>query len=158
MSTYSERFTKIYNSSKYLKKLFPKLSDEVMDSKFVDCLYRFLPLIERLIVEIYSLTNIINVEIKEQGTIRTINSILENNEDSLNLPIDIKEALKKSFSNDGIRNKLMHYHENYEYIILTSTQLYNIKDAFLFLCNKYEKEYELYNNLELVEIKLLDYI
>jgi len=68
-------------------------------------LYAF-PLLERLIIEILKFNSISDIEVSTQGTYRTLNSVINNNE--LHLSINDKKLLKELFKDDGVRNKLMH--------------------------------------------------
>lgn len=92
-------------------KVLGKIQVEVLNSQKFESLYYTFPLIERLVLEIYKLIPSSNVEHYDQGTMKTLNSIIDNNDENI-ISEDLKEKVKKYFDDDGIRNKILHVKDN----------------------------------------------
>jgi len=87
-----------------------KIDMNVINAKSLVSLYYKFPLIERLVLEIYKAIPGSNIEIYEQGTMKTINSIIDNNQSIDVLGPKIKDIINKYFfdSNTSPRNILFH--------------------------------------------------
>ena len=66
--------------SKELMNILHEDTRKLFESDNMAVLFYMFPLIERLVVEILDITSLVNVETKNQGTIRTINSMLQDKE------------------------------------------------------------------------------
>ena len=70
-------------------------------------MYYEFPLIERVVLDIYKLLPLSDVEFYQQGTMRTIMEMI--NKDSHNyFPDNLINILQKYFGDNGLRNKLFH--------------------------------------------------
>ena len=73
-------FIKIYEDMETIN-LIGKIDTEFLNENRIECLYYIFPLIERIVLEIYKLVPEADVEHFEQGTMRTIKSMIDNNKD-----------------------------------------------------------------------------
>lgn len=81
---------------------------DFLSNQIVDTLYYSFPLIERLILEIYKQIPDADVEQYEQGTPKTIISIIDHNSMGI-IPQYTKELIYKYYDGDSaIRNQLLH--------------------------------------------------
>ena len=110
---------------------------KLFESDNMAVLFYMFPLIERLVVEILDITSLVNVETKNQGTIRTINSMLQDKETEKIFGKELHDNLKKYFADDGLRNQLMHYVPETDKI---GANVSEIKAMALMLAEMYEKE------------------
>lgn len=99
------------NTSELLKnkeiiKLLGNIDCEILNSNKAESLYYSLPLIERIILEIYKLVPESNIESIEQGIMRTPVKIIEANEQVL--PKELLEKIKTIYQDNGLRNKIFH--------------------------------------------------
>lgn len=113
-----------------------KLFDE--ENKMV-LLYMF-PLIERLIIEILDISTIVNVESKEQGTIKTINSLLQQDIVKKILGDNLFEKISKYFNENGIRNKMMHFDPDNNKVFCNSDNVQEVKKIAIDLTELYTKK------------------
>ena len=105
----NSEFIKLFESDITILKVGKIDMEVIYDESFYSLYYKF-PLIERLVLEIYKLIPGTNIEMYEQGTMKTINSIINNNKEfNLILP-DLKEMIDRYFydSDDSPRNKIFH--------------------------------------------------
>ena len=94
-----------------LSSIASEINKEIINSymnKVVETLCYSFPLIERLVLEIYKLIPDADVEYYEQGTNRTILSIIEGNKDIEVIPELIIKQLKKYYDKNGLRNEIFH--------------------------------------------------
>lgn len=92
--------------NKKVIELLGNIDYELLNSNKAESLYYSLPLIERIILEIYKLVPDSNIESFEQGIMRTPMKIMEANEEVL--PKDLLENIKTIYKDDGLRNKIFH--------------------------------------------------
>ena len=129
--------------SKELMNILHEDTRKLFESDNMAVLFYMFPLIERLVVEILDITSLVNVETKNQGTIRTINSMLQDKEtekiyiNEINTMPGFHDNLKKYFADDGLRNQLMHYVPETDKI---GANVSEIKAMALMLAEMYEKE------------------
>lgn len=105
----NSEFIKLFESDMTILKVGKIDMEVIYDESFYSLYYKF-PLIERLVLEIYKLIPGTNIEMYEQGTMKTINSIINNNKEfNLILP-DLKEMIDRYFydPDDSPRNKIFH--------------------------------------------------
>lgn len=80
----------------------------VFRSDDIGTLFYLLPLIERLTIEIVECCCVTSVETKKQGTIKTIKSLLQELPEDMLVYHNLREKLLDIYSEDGIRNKIIH--------------------------------------------------
>jgi hypothetical protein len=105
----SSEYVRVLENNITIDKIGKIDLDVIKDNSFYSLYYKF-PLIERIILEIYKVIPGSNVEMYEQGKMKTINSIIDNNPDIDVLLPDIKEHISNYFSdNDNSpRNVIFH--------------------------------------------------
>lgn len=92
-------------------KLIGKIDIDEIRKNSVGSLYYEFPLIERLVLEIYKLLPLSDVEFYQQGTMRTIMEIIK--KDSHNyFSENLVNLLEKYFGDNGLRNKLFHVRDD----------------------------------------------
>lgn len=126
--------------SKELMNILHEDTRKLFESDNMAVLFYMFPLIERLVVEILDITSLVNVETKNQGTIRTINSMLQDKETEKIFGKELHDNLKKYFADDGLRNQLMHYVPETDKIGANVSEIKEIKAMALMLAEMYEKE------------------
>lgn len=84
-----------------------KIDLDILSSQIVESLYYMFPLIERLVLEIYKLIPGADVEQYEQGTMKTLLSIIKNNKMHV-IPDKTIDILVKYYDDDCLRNELFH--------------------------------------------------
>lgn len=109
----NSNFIKLFESEYTISKI-GKIDMGVINDKSLYSLYYKFPLIERIILEIYKSIPQSNIEKYEQGTMKTINSIIDNNESIGIIYPELKELIDKYFndSNNSPRNVLFHPNGN----------------------------------------------
>lgn len=128
--------------SKELMNILHKNTRKLFESDNMAVLFYIFPLIERLVVEILDITSLINVETKNQGTIRTINSMLQDKETKKIFGKELYDNLKKYFADDGLRNQLMHYNPKVNKISANISDIREIKEMAINLAQLYETKLE----------------
>lgn len=126
--------------SKELMNILHEDTRKLFESDNLAVLFYMFPLIERLVVEILDITSLVNVETKNQGTIRTINSMLQDKETEKIFGKELHDNLKKYFADDELRNQLMHYVPETDKIGANVSEIEEIKAMALMLAEMYEKE------------------
>lgn len=150
---YTEVLEKIKSSS--LEQILLPKYYETFDDDNIESLYYIIPLIERLIIEYCDLTPNIIVENKEKDAFKTVGGLLEDNIISQEFGDELTENILFIFKEDGIRNKLMHYSEDYLEIKLKRDELHMIKYTAFVLAYLYAKKADETNKKELEKIPLL---
>ena len=93
-------------------KLIGEIDTEMLNRRdLIERLYYALPLVERMILEIFKLVPESDIEYYQQGIMRTPIEIIENNNENKIIPDRIVNIIEKYFKKDGIRNKLFHLEE-----------------------------------------------
>ena len=128
--------------SKELMNILHEDTRKLFESDNMAVLFYMFPLIERLVVEILDITSLINVETKNQGTIRTINSMLQDKETKKIFGKELYDNLKKYFADDGLRNQLMHYNPKVNKISANISDIREIKEVAINLAQLYETKLE----------------
>lgn len=128
--------------SKEMMNILHEDTRKLFESDNMAVLFYMFPLIERLVVEILDITSLINVETKNQGTIRTINSMLQDKETKKIFGKELYDNLKKYFADDGLRNQLMHYNPKVNKISANISDIREIKEVAINLAQLYETKLE----------------
>ena len=89
------------------RELIGPLDIDTIEQKSVESLYYTFPLIERMVLEIYKLLPLSNVEYYQQGIMRTVLDIIKNDKNNY-FPDYLVSLIDKYFREDGLRNKLFH--------------------------------------------------
>ncbi|RHM62801.1 hypothetical protein [Coprobacillus sp. AF33-1AC] len=124
-------------------------------SNNIAVLYYFFPLIERLAIELLDLTSLVNIEHKDQGTIRTVNSLLHQEKTKEILGNSLIKKLEKYFKDDGIRNKIMHYNNDINKIQIDKEDMQIIKYITIQLASLYEEELKKIDSIKIERIDLI---
>lgn len=125
---------------------FIRLEDE-------ESLYYIFPLIERIVLEIYKMIPNANVEQYEQGTMKTIISIIESNKGINILPDNLVDIIRKYFEGyDCLRNKLFHPDGTEINEIVSFEELHYVIFHLLSILKKSTKDFD---NLKFDEIEYL---
>ena len=128
--------------------LIGKIDIPVLDSNKIESVYYSFPLIERMVLEIYKLVPEADIEHYEQGTMRTILSIIEENDNYNNemiIPEVLVNLLKDIFGEDGPRNRMLHVREGSIEIKVSFQQInYIIMNLLEILKNMIERN-EMYS-------------
>lgn len=121
----------------------------LLNNQIVETLYYAFPLIERLILEIYKQIPDADVEQYEQGTSKTILSIINNNKVDV-IPKYAKELIYKYYDgDDSLRNQLFHPKEDVVNIKVSFEEINYIIMQLLFVLKNLLKENDSYNFKEI---------
>ena len=122
---------------------------DLLNNQIVETLYYAFPLIERLILEIYKQIPDADVEQYEQGTSKTILSIINNNKVNI-IPEYVKELIFKYYDgDDSLRNQLFHPKEGVVNIKVSFEEISYIIMQLLSLLKNLLKENDSYNFKEI---------
>ncbi len=137
-------YIKEYENSE-IDNFIGKIDVDFLCENSIESLYYAIPLIERIILEIYKLIPEADIEYYDQGTMRTPIAIIDKNEELNILPRPITNLIKKIFDDNGIRNRLFHVScdritikANFEEIRLLIALLVGILNTNINVCNKYD--------------------
>lgn len=144
-------FIKIYQNEDTIR-LIGKIDIDFLRSECLESLFYIFPLVERIILEIYKMNPESDVEVYEQGTMRTINSVIEFNKNLNVLPKYIEKIIEKYYGDNGIRNELFHITEEIIELKINFKELeFLIMKLMLILKNRIK-------NCTNVELKYISYI
>ena len=144
-------FIEIYESDD-TKKIIGKLDINILKLEKIENLYYTLPLIERLVVEIYKQSPGTDIECYNQGIIRTPISIIESNKKLEILPRYLVKIIKKYYKPSGIRNKIFHLEKDKIRVKVNFKEInFVIMKLLKILRNKCEE----YNNFKITTIELI---
>lgn len=122
---------------------------DLLNNQIVETLYYAFPLIERLILEIYKQIPDADVEQYEQGTSKTILSIINNNKVNI-IPEYVKELIFKYYDgDDSLRNQLFHPKEGVVNIKVSFEETNYIIMQLLSILKNLLKENDSYNFKEI---------
>lgn len=125
---------------------------DLLNNQIVETLYYAFPLIERLILEIYKQIPDADVEQYEQGTSKTILSIINNNKVNI-IPEYVKELIFKYYDgDDSLRNQLFHPKEGVVNIKVSFEETNYIIMQLLSILKNLLKENDSYN------FKVIEYL
>lgn len=131
-----------------------KIDLNVLESRTETSLYYLFPLIERLVIEILKYKEDANIEFYEQGTYRTLNSILDIEENTKYFDKDLINLIQEYYRNDGLRNKMLHFKGD-DSIEITTIDLLATKVIVIKLIKLYNITLNQFYNTNLHEISLL---
>lgn len=89
------------------KKLIGSIDVEAIQKNNVEALFYEFPLIERIVLEIYKLLPLSDVEYYQQGIMRTILEVISKDNNNY-FPDDLINILQKYYGENGLRNRLFH--------------------------------------------------
>ena len=125
------------------------IDTDFLSNKIVENLYYSFPLIERLILEIYKQIPDADVEQYEQGTSKTILSIINHNKVDI-IPEYIKNLIYKYYDgDDSLRNQLFHPKEDVVNINVSFDEINYIMMQLLSILKNLLKENDSYNFKEI---------
>lgn len=128
------------------------IDTDFLSNKIVENLYYSFPLIERLILEIYKQIPDADVEQYEQGTSKTILSIINHNKVDI-IPEYIKNLIYKYYDgDDSLRNQLFHPKEDVVNINVSFEEINYIIMQLLSILKNLLKENDSYN------FKVIEYL
>lgn len=133
-------FIEIYENNETIK-LIGKIDTKFLKQNRIETLYYSFPLIERMVLEIYKLVPGSDIEHYEQGIMRTIMAMIENNKELDVLPKYIIEIIEKYFGEYGIRNKLFHIKEKSLTIEVNFKEISFLIMKLLVLLKKHTNDY-----------------
>lgn len=107
----NSEFIKLFENDITISKVGKIDMNVINDNSIISLYYKF-PLIERLILEIYKAIPRSNIEIYEQGTMKTINSIINSNKDILIIYPELKFMIDNYFSDDDSSPRNILFHPN----------------------------------------------
>lgn len=140
-------FIKMFENENTISRIGKIDMNVINDNSIYSLFYKF-PLIERLILEIYKAIPRSNIEIYEQGTMKSINSIINSNLDISIIYPDLKDMIDIYFSDidESPRNKLFHLKGNSTITVMADfEQINEIIAKLLALLNHVIKEYKISN-------------
>lgn len=141
----NSEFIRLFESEITISKV-GKIDMEVIEDKSYYSLYYKFPLIERLVLEIYRSVPGTNIEKYEQGTMKTINSIIKSNSALELIPQNIIEKIDIYFNekDDSSRNVVFHeWGENEKKVVVNFEEINYIISNLLALLNHMSKKYNL---------------
>lgn len=141
----NSEFIRFFESETTISKI-GKIDMQVIEDKSYYSLYYKFPLIERLVLEIYRSVPGTNIEKYEQGTMKTINSIIKSNSTLELIPQNIIEKINVYFNekDDSPRNVVFHeWGENEKNVVVNFEEINYIISNLLALFNHIVKKYNL---------------
>lgn len=131
--------------------LIGKIDTVMLNSNRIESVYYSFPLIERMVVEIYKLVPESDIEYHDQGKIRTIDSILDCNDNKI-ISQQIVDLIKKYYGEDGPRNKIFHVKEKSIQVVVVFNQINFIIMSLLKTLKELVEKYEGYRFKEIKKI------
>lgn len=120
-------FIKLFENDITISKIGKIDLDVINDNSIYSLYYKF-PLIERLILEIYKAIPRSNIEIYEQGTMKTINSIINNNKNIAIIYPELKSMIDNYFSEEDTSPRNILFHTNGKSNISVTVNFEEIND------------------------------
>lgn len=110
---------------------FGKIDINHVNLHSLGSLYYLFPLIERIVIEIFDFIPEANIEVSNQGTYKTMSEIIKNN---TIFDVEINSLLIEYYSDNGVRNTIIHNNKNNFPISITFENLYYL---LVYLLEKY---------------------
>lgn len=148
----NSEFIKVLEDDVTIKKIGKIDLEAIKDDSFYSLYYKF-PLIERIILEIYKAIPEANIEMYDQGTMKTINSIINNNPDIDILLPDLNNLISNYFSEDDDVPRNIIFHPAFDdkiQVTVNFEEINYIIASLLGLLKHVCKEYEI-SNLNKIE-------
>ena len=126
------------------KSLIGDIDLNAIKKNDVESLFYEFPLIERIVLEIYKLLPLSDVEHYNQGTMRTILEILRKDPNNY-FPEQLIKVLQKYYGDFGLRNKLFHITDDIGNVTINRNELdfqelkFSIMQLMSILRNTYGK-------------------
>ena len=114
------------------KELIGLLDINTIEQDSVESLFYKFPLIERMVLEIYKLLPLSDVEHYQQGTMRTIMQIIKNDSNHY-FPDNLIAILEKYYGDKGLRNKLLHVKDDIGTVPIQPSELDNDEIRFVIM-------------------------
>ncbi len=149
----NSEFIKLFENEVTISKIGKIDMEVIVDTTYYSLYYKF-PLIERLVLEIYRAVPGTNIEKYEQGTMKTINSIICNNSSFELIPDALLKKIDIYFSDrdDSPRNIVFHeFGLNEKKVTVDFEEINYIIANLLALLKHVLKEYNL-TTLKKIEI------
>lgn len=121
------------------KNIIGEIDTDFLNFGTVESLYYSFPLIERMVLEIYKLVPDADVEHYEQGIMKTLLSIIQNNKAEV-LPEQTIQILNKYYVDDGLRNQLLHPNNDIIDIKVSFDEINYIIMQLMFILKRLLKE------------------
>ncbi len=136
------------------KSLIGDIDLNAIKKNDVESLFYEFPLIERIVLEIYKLLPLSDVEHYNQGTMRTILEILRKDPNSY-FPEQLIKVLQKYYGDCGLRNKLFHITDDIGNVTINRNELdfQELKFSIMQLISILRNTYGKYSIKEIGNIK-----
>ena len=124
-----------------------KIDTDVLDSNKAESVYYSFPLIERMVLEIYKLVPESDIEHYDQGRMRTIIPVIEENnknDGKTIIPEEIVNLIQEIFKEDGPRNKILHVKNESDEITVIFQQINYIIMSLLEILKHLIEENDMY--------------
>ena len=95
------------NQTDETKKIIGEIDTKFLESDKPESMYYSFPLIEKMIIEIFKLVPDSDIEVYEQGTMRTPIEVINANNKNKVISDDLTKKIVKYFNDDGARNKIL---------------------------------------------------
>lgn len=111
---------------------------KMFESRDANSLYYLFPLIERTVLEILKVKDESDVEVIRKGNYRTLYSLIEIPENKKHFSDKEIDELRYFFKDNGLRNKLMHYSSELEFLKVSPSEIARVKCISILLLEKLE--------------------
>ena len=126
---FAYRIKQIENND--IEEKFGKIDINHINLHSLGSLYYLFPLIERIVIEIFDFIPEANIEVSDQGTYKTMSEIIK---DNTIFDVEINSLLIEYYSDNGVRNTIIHNNKNNFPISITFGNLYYL---LVYLLEKY---------------------
>lgn len=110
MSDLMRQFDQAYIGE--VKELIPGIDRNLFSLNDGFTLLYLFPLLEHMIIQIFSLTQLVDVEIKTQGQFRTVSSLIHELHEKEYIDEDFYNYLNQFYGDNGLRNQMTHFDSN----------------------------------------------
>ena len=140
--------------SEETKSVINSIDVDFLTSGNIKLLNYAFPLIEKMVIEIFKLLPDSNVEKYEQGTMKTIMAVIEENNQEYIIPKDVEEKISKYFKEECLRNTLFHPSDEVE-IKIDDTCILDVLWIIAELLKILNELLKKYSNFEFNDIEYL---